>query len=157
MPTAWPLTDQLQTLLLPAMLMLMLMLMTYTDHRWGLSNPGPDTLLVWLEPWAEEFAVPVRSTITMMPRGRPDGHTLGEVEWTSDHLVVWANAQTVEIFIDGVLQDSSSAVIPVPDGLTKEMLNVAFAGQPAARLSGAGSNAIKQVSWWQRLRRRLGL
>jgi hypothetical protein len=29
--------------------------------------------------------------------------------------------------IDGVLQDSGSAVNPVPEGLTKEMLNIVFA------------------------------
>jgi hypothetical protein len=134
----------------------MLALMTDIDNQWGLSNPGPKTLLVWLEPSAEEFDVPVRSTITLNPSGGSQGCTLGEVEWTPYHLVVWASAQTVEVFIDGVLQESGSAVIPIPDGLTKEMLNIVFSGQPAARLAGAGS-LRSRATWWQRISRRLGL
>jgi hypothetical protein len=128
--------------------------MTGVNRLWGLSNPGPDTLLIWLEPWAEEFEVPVRSTVILKASGASEECVAGEVEWTSDHLV-WAVASTVEVFVDGVLQESSSAVIPVPDGLTKGMLNIVFAGQPAARLGGA-PNALERTSWSQRIRRRLG-
>lgn len=86
----------------------------------------------------------------MEPAG---GRELGEVEWTPDNLVVWASAQTVEVFIDGVLQDSGSAMIPIPDGLTKQMLNIVFAGQPAARLAGANVDADERVSLWERIKR----
>lgn len=122
--------------------------MTELDNQWGLSNPGRDELLVWLEPWAEEFVVPARSTVAMRS---PSGCTLGEVEWTADHLIVWANAPTVEVFVDGVLQDSASAAISVPEGLTKGMLNIVFAGQPAARLGGAPANMEERVSLWGRV------
>ena len=133
--------------------------MTDLDHQWSLSNPGPDNLLVWLEPWAEEFEVPVRSTVTLSASSSgSEERSVGEVEWTPDHLVVWASASdTVKVFVDGVLQESGSAVIPVPDDLTKQMLNVIFDDQPAARLGGRTFDAAERVSWWQRARRYLGV
>jgi hypothetical protein len=130
----------------------MLIAMADLDNHWSLSNSGRDELLVWLEPWADEFAVPTRSTVVMRPSS---GHTLGEIEWTPDHLIVWANAPTVEVFIDGVLQHSGSATIPVPEGLTKGMLGIVFAGHPAARLGGAHANVNERVSLWGRLKHRL--
>lgn len=128
------------------------------NNHWSLSNPGPDKLLVWLEPWAEEFEVPVRSTVTLTAStGSADG-PLGEVDWKPDHLVVWASASgTIKVFVDGVLQRSSSAVISIPDGLTKQMLNIIFGDQPAARLGGQEFNATEPLSWWQRARYRLGV
>lgn len=116
--------------------------MTDADHQWGLSNPGPDTLYLWLEPWADEIEAPVRSTITFDPSGGPEDCPLGQVEWTTDHLLVWATAQRVAVFVDGELQHTGSAVIAVPDGLTKGMLGIVFADQPAARLGGAPSDPI---------------
>ncbi|HEV2598593.1 MAG TPA: hypothetical protein VGU00_09570 [Sphingopyxis sp.] len=126
--------------------------MAELDNQWSLSNPRRDELLVWLEPWAEEFVVPTRSTITMRPS---IGRTLGEVEWTPDHLIVWASAPMVEVFIDDMRQDSASAAISVPEGLTKGMLNIVFAGQPAARLGGAPVNMNERVSLWGRIKHRL--
>lgn len=126
----------------------MLGAMIDADDDLSLSNPGPNTLLVWLEPWAEEFVVPARSTVTMRPS---IGCTLGEVEWTKDHLVIWANAKTVEVFIDGIPQKSCSAVIPRPDSMTKEMLNIALSFQPSARLGGAYAHAIIRPSLWERI------
>lgn len=126
--------------------------MAEPDNQWSLSNLGRDELLVWLEPWAEEFVVPARSTIAMRP---PRGRNLGEVEWTPDHLIVWATVPTVEVFVDDVLQDSASAAISVPQGLTKGMLNIVFAGQPAARLGGDPANMDERVSLWGRIKHRL--
>jgi hypothetical protein len=131
----------------------MLIAMAELDNQWSLSNPGRDELLVWLEPWAEEFVVPARSTIAMRPSS---GRTLGEVEWTPDHLIVWASAPTVEVLIDDVLQDSASAAISVPDGLTKGMLKIVFAGRPAARLGGAPANMNERDSLWTRIKHCLG-
>ena len=131
--------------------------MTDADHHWGLSNPGADAVYVWLEPWADEIEVPVRSTITFDPSSGPEDRPLGQVEWTTDHLVVWATAQRVAVSVDGVLQHSGSAVIPVLDGLTKGMLSLVFADQPAARLGGVPSNPIERTSWWHLIRRRLGV
>ncbi|MBB6426706.1 hypothetical protein [Sphingopyxis sp. JAI128] len=130
----------------------MLIAMANLGSQWSLSNPGRDALLVWLEPWAEEFVVPARSTVAMRAAS---GRAVGEIEWTLDHLIVWASAPTVEVFIDGVLQDSGSATIPIPEGLTKGMLNILFAGQPAARLGGAHVNVDERVSLWGCITNRL--
>ncbi|MES2289470.1 MAG: hypothetical protein V4530_07000 [Pseudomonadota bacterium] len=128
--------------------------MTDVDPQFALSNPGPGPLLVWLEPWAEEFEVPVRSTVTLEAPGWSGECALGEMEWTPNHLVVWASARIIKVFIGGTLQDSSSAIIPVPDGLTRKILNIAFEDQPAARLGGAGASALQQASLWERVKRR---
>jgi hypothetical protein len=130
--------------------------MTGVAHRWSLSNPGPGTLSIWLEPWAEELEVPVKSTVAMEWFDASQDGEIGELEWTSDHLVIWADVSTLKVFIDNVLQDTSSAAIPIPAGLTKAMLQIGFAGQPAARLGGAYGGLVKRESWWSRLRRRIG-
>lgn len=128
--------------------------MPNVDRQWGLSNPGPLALFLWLEPWAEEFAVPAGSTIMLMSPGKA-GEPIDDVEWTPDHLVVWANGPTVEVLVDGVQQESGSASVPIPEGLTRKMLNIAFANQPAARLGGMANHDSDRSSWWQRLRARL--
>jgi hypothetical protein len=130
--------------------------MPNADRQWALSNPGPLALLLWLEPWAEEFDVPARSTVMLRSPGEAD-EPIGEVEWTPDHLVIWASGPTVEVLIDGKRQAGGSASIPIPEGLTRKILNIAFAGQPAARLGGATNEGSARISWWQRLRGRLGL
>ncbi|EIZ80660.1 hypothetical protein WSK_0633 [Novosphingobium sp. Rr 2-17] len=131
--------------------------MTKIDYDWGLSNPGPDQLMVWLEPWAEEFVVPVRSTVALKASGRAEAREIGDIEWASDHIVIWASATIVQVFIDDVLQDSASAAISVPEGLSRGMLNILFKGQPSARLGGAASHPKDQPSWRERLWRWLRL
>jgi hypothetical protein len=132
-------------------------LTTHVANDWSLSNPGPNELVVWLEPWAEEFVVPARSTIAVRASGGAEPSEVGEIEWVSDHVVIWATAKIVEVYIDDVLQDTASAIVQLPDGLSRGMLNVMFKGQPAARLGGAASYTVDQPSWWARLRLRLGL
>jgi hypothetical protein len=133
------------------------MLMPVTDValRWSLSNPGPEALAIWLEPWAEELEVPSRSTIEMEWCGGLEGGSLGELEWTPDHLVIWADVSTLKIFIDGVFQDTMSAAIPIPAGLTKVMLTTVFANQPSARLGGARCGVVTRETWWSKVRRRI--
>lgn len=131
--------------------------MTDRGGQWSLSNPGPQTLSVWLEPWADEVVVPIRSTITLTVATGTQDCSIGEVEMTPDHLVVWANAAgMIEARVDGVLQHTGSAIIPVPDGLTKGMLGVVFGGQASARLAGRPSDSPNHTSWWQRIRHRFG-
>ena len=133
----------------------MLTPMTDADRRWSFSNPGPEMLAIWLKPWAEEIEVPVRSTVTMESIGGSEETAPGEIEWTPDHLVVWANVETIRVFVDGVLQDTCSAGISAPEGLTRALLNIAFAGQPAARLGGAYAGLVRpDGSWWAKLKRR---
>lgn len=116
---------------------------------------APDNLLLWIEPWAEEFEVPPRSSISLsMSDGSPDS-MFGEVEWTEGHLVFWASEPgTVRVFVDGALRELLSALVPIPEEMTKRMLNIVFAGQPAARLGGRRFDAAGRTSWWQRVRRR---
>lgn len=131
--------------------------MTDAARSWSLSNPGPDEMLLWLEPWAEEFVIPIGSTITLESLGGSEKDAPGEVEWTPEHLVVWATAQRVQVYIDGERQESGSATISIPDGLTKGMLNILFADYPAARLGGTSVGEAAQTSWWRKLRHRFGL
>lgn len=125
--------------------------MTRTDHEWSLCNPGPDTLLVWLEPWCDEFEVPPGSTITLKTQAGGEGGGVGEIEWGPENLIIWANGPTVAVFVDDVLQDSGSAISPIPNGLTKSMLNTLFANQPQARLGGHPSPVVARKPWWRRL------
>ena len=132
--------------------------MTDRVSHWAVSNAGPERLLVWLEPWAEEFEVPPRSNLTL--RFDPGANEPAEIESTGDRIVVWADAgQTARVYIDDELQQSGSASLPVPTGLdcsTKEFLSLIFAGQPPARLGGEGFEP-QALSWWQRDKRRLRL
>ncbi|GAA4013243.1 hypothetical protein GCM10022280_09290 [Sphingomonas swuensis] len=132
-------------------------MMTDRVCHWGLSNPGPQPLSVWLEPWADEVEVPARSTITLTVTDGLQDCAVGEVEWSPDHLVVWASAPMIEAHVDGDLQHTGSAIIPAPKDLTKAMLGVAFRDQPSARLAGRPFSPSKRSSWWQRARRVLGL
>src|SRR3954468_14447684 len=110
--------------------------MTHHAWHWGLSNVGPDKLLVWLEPWAEEFEVPGGSTIVL--RVTEQESSAVEIESRPDHIVVWASAgQTARVYIDDHIQESASASFPVPGGFagsTRELLSLMFDGQPQARL-----------------------
>jgi len=124
----------------------MLTLMMDADQEWSLSNPGPDAFLVWLEPWCDEFEGPVRSVITLKTSGDL------EIEWTPQNLVVWASGPTVSIFIDDEPQEACADSIPIPDGLTKGMLNILFADQPTACLGGRPSQSIDPISWWCRVK-----
>jgi hypothetical protein len=134
----------------------MLPLMTDVDRHWSLSNPGPDKLQVWLEPWAVEFEVAIGSTIALRASGRPTEGIVEDVEWLDHHLVVWVSGPgTVDVFIDGTLQEP--ALVPIPEGMTKQMLNLVFAGHPAARLGGRAFDVTEGIPRWQRLRLRLGL
>ena len=132
-----------------------------TDAGWhgGVSNAGPDELLVWLEPWAEEFGVAVRSTITLTVSGSSDKEEPIEVESTPDHLVLWASAgQRVRIFIDGIPLETASAQMTVPggNGSTRQFLTTLFAKEPAARLGGRSFVAGLPPSLFERAKRRLG-
>jgi hypothetical protein len=140
--------------------------MSGIDWNWGVSNKGPGPLLVWLEPWAEEFEVPVGSTITMhvsCTGGIEDDEDDDAVsaECTTEHLVVWADAgQIVRVSIDGDLQDTASATIPVPGGFggsTKDLLTLMFGGQPSARLGGVSNEAPPPRSFWKKAKRYLRL
>jgi hypothetical protein len=133
--------------------------MTDIDIDWGVCNPGPRKLFVWLEPWAEEFETPARSTIALRLSGESADNEPCETEVTTDHIVVWVGAgHTALVFIDGNLQDSASAFLAVPEGLggsTRAFLNLVFGSQPSARV--AGRPFEPRLTLWQQVRRLLRL
>jgi hypothetical protein len=60
------------------------------DWQWGISNIGAGKLLIWLEPWAEEFDVESRSTATLRVSNPACNDRCLDVETTNNHIVVWA-------------------------------------------------------------------
>lgn len=112
--------------------------MSEAEHRLQFDNPGPGQLRVWLEPWAEQFDVPAGSSISLTSSDDARKQGAGEVEWAEGRVIVWATASRIEVRIDGILQESASARIVAPAGLTKNILGLLFADQPAARLGGDG-------------------
>ncbi|MGE3692337.1 MAG: hypothetical protein AB7F98_13255 [Novosphingobium sp.] len=120
--------------------------MSEAKNSWSYINTGPEPVLVWLEPWAEEIDVPLGSTILIRSE---NGSALGEVERAEEHFTVWATANKVEVLIDGLLQDTASSKIGVLGGPSKEMLTVMYGGHPEARLGGAPANTRDRFSFWQ--------
>ena len=108
-------------------------------------------LLLWLEPWADEVEVPPRSTVTIAWPAESDPSAPGEFSWTPDHLVLWAAAPTIRVFLDGILQRTASATVPIPAGLTRGMLTVMFENRPEARLAGAPTIGKRHRHWWSAL------
>jgi hypothetical protein len=131
------------------------------DWQWGVSNVGQCKLLIWLEPWAEEFEVPHRSTLTLRIINSSIDSEFPEIQATEDNVVIWAGSgDLIEVSIDQILQDSYSARAPVPEvsGLSsKEFLNIVFSKQPEARLGGRKLPQQAQISVWGRIKRSLGL
>lgn len=128
--------------------------MSNTGQTWSFTNLGPGSVLVWLEPWAEEFVLPAQSIVQLRA---PTGCELGEIEQSDDQITVWATAEIVQVFINGELQESASASIPAPSGLTKQMLGVVFEDQPTARLGGAAPASDTRASWLTWLKSQFGL
>lgn len=118
------------------------------------TNDGAEPMLVWLEPWADELQLPPRSTVRFMAA---NGEGVGELEQAHDQITLWANADIVQVFIDEVLQETASASIAAPAGLTKAMLHTVFHAQPSARLGGRPLSSGPRISLWRKLKRRLGL
>jgi hypothetical protein len=129
------------------------------DWHWGVSNAGQSTVLLWLEPWADEVEVPTGKTATLRIVSAVAHPDPLEIEDTGEHVVIWAaGGDCVEVYLDGVLQHTGSASIPVPDGFgnsTKGLLGIMFDNQPKARLAGQ-QPTTKPPSLWGRLRPLMG-
>jgi hypothetical protein len=125
---------------------------TPLDWHWAMSNAGSTKVLLWLEPWADEVEVPVGGTATLRILNASNQFDSLDVEETGEHVVIWAaDGDCLEVYIDGVLQPTGSASIPVPEGLTKNLLGVVFANQPEAHLAGRRSR-IEAPAFWRRIR-----
>ncbi len=127
--------------------------MSNVGSRWEFENPGPEPVHLWLEPWADEFLLTVGCHVELVA---PNGSDLGEIEQTQDQITLWANAEIVQVYIDGEPQRSASASVPAPRELTKHMLKIVFEAQPSARLGGAAAPSEKRASWWMKIKRRWG-
>jgi hypothetical protein len=129
------------------------------DWNWALSNIGPAPLMLWLEPWADEVAVPGRSTVTLRIENGASGERGLDIDDSGEHLVVWAaGGDRIEVAVDGVVVRTGSAVIAVPDAFgmsPKRLLGVLFDEQPSARLAGRAASVPRPLLW-RRLLRRLG-
>ena len=110
-------------------------------------------MLVWLEPWADELNLPAGSTVQF---NASDGGNVGEIEQTHEQITLWASTDIVQVFIDDILQDTASASIAAPAGLTKAMLHTVFDAQPSARLGGRPRPSTALISIWSKLKRQLG-
>jgi hypothetical protein len=136
---------------------------TDVGWHWGVSNISAGELLLWLEPWAEEYAVSSRSTLTLKIINPNSDAASVDVEDTGARLVVWAKAgETVEICIDGSVQNSEFASVKLsfpetPGKSMKELLDILFSQHPEARLGGQDFVAQQSPSVWQRLKHRLGM
>ena len=125
------------------------------EWHWGISNVGSSDVSLWLEPWADEVTIPGGATVTLRIVNETAQPSSLDVEETDEHVVIWATSgDCVEVYVDGVLQHTGSASIPVPEGLgtpTKTLLGIMFGSQSAARL--AGGHSINQTpSLWRRIR-----
>jgi hypothetical protein len=127
--------------------------MSNVGCRWEFENPGPEPVLIWLEPWADEFLLTAGCRVELVAL---DGCNLGEIEQSQHQITLWANAEFVQVYIDSELQRSTSAIVPAPRELTKEMLQIVFESQPSARLGGAAGALEKHVSWWTKMKARCG-
>lgn len=117
------------------------------------TNDGTEPILVWLEPWADEVHLPAQSTVRFVA---PNGVDVGDLEQAPDQITLWAKADIVQVFIDDVLQETASASIAAPAGLTKAMLHTVFKDQRSARLGGRPLPSRPHISVWNRLKRRMG-
>ena len=124
-------------------------------RSWAMSNAQPADLFVWLEPWAEEFCVPSKSSILFDIDDSTARAELPEIELTDDHVVFWANfGSLVRVKIDDILQDSASAKIIFPDipNLSpKDFLNLVFPEDSAARVGGRTPATSPSRSTWRKL------
>lgn len=68
--------------------------MIRANPQWSFSNFGPSPILLWLEPWADEIEIPSGATVTVDSTGGSGCCPPGEIEWTDDHMVLWATART---------------------------------------------------------------
>ena len=122
---------------------------------WAVSNAQPDDLLVWLEPWAEEFRVPSGSSVLFEIDSDAERTEVPELEVTDDHIVYWANGgELIRVSIDGIFQNSASAQVVSPEfpNLSpKEFLSLALPTHSTARLGGRPPAASPDEPIWRKL------
>ena len=106
-----------------------------------LCNALPRPLLLWFEPWAQEFELPARARLSLRcsaPAGSDPTPRLEAVD--DDMLTIWgASGSRIAVFIDDVDQDSFTGNCEAPDLgplSSKEFVNLVFRAAPEARPGG---------------------
>ncbi len=114
---------------------------TFTFH-----NQRPIDLLLWLEPWAEEFSVPPGSKLELVVKGNVENEADAPFELWDTHLTFYARADTlVQVLIDGRKLPSASSDVPFPGGSvhleTRTIVEEVFGDFPETRPGGVGALA----------------
>jgi RimJ/RimL family protein N-acetyltransferase len=109
---------------------------TFTVH-----NSRSTDLLLWLEPWCEEFRVPAGRRLDLVLEGRFARPLDAPFELNETHLAFFApGGSRVRVLIDGELQPSGSSQAAVPSTGkigTRALTGVLFSDYPEGRLAGA--------------------
>ncbi len=109
-----------------------------------ISNTGAEPLRVWLEPWAEEVAIPPGGTFRFHGVGEEPGEI--EVEQRDQGFFIlysWPSSRLTIYHEDKVVwEDFGVAVPPVPEGMTmSSFAKMLFHSQESPQQS-------KPKPWW---------
>ena len=63
-------------------------------------NGGPSAMVVWVEPWCDEIAVPAGSSLTIISHGEQLEHA-PTIERTEAGLTFWPEGETYTAELDG--------------------------------------------------------
>lgn len=87
--------------------------MVELSFKYSFRNNSSETLILIVEPWAEEFSVPNGSTVSISILYTDIGPL--ETEIIPGYLIVWAwQGCRAKVFLDGAEQMRPSLFIPVP-------------------------------------------
>lgn len=92
--------------------------MSHTDHviEVGLCNAGAKNIVVWLEPWCDEFVLPAHAELSLRAEGEPGTGVEPLIEAAEHGLTIYGVGNSrLRAFVDGVEQDTASAIITAPD------------------------------------------
>ena len=116
--------------------------MAEEGSTYSFQNDLSSPMLLWLEPWAEEFTIPPQTRLDLVVAGDRAELRQAEFEFSDTHLVFYAPAGSlVRVIIGGEEQRSGSSeiAVPVTEGFsTRGLMQTMFGAFPEAHLGGAG-------------------
>lgn len=116
-----------------------------SDRTFTFHNSRGNDLRLWLEPWAEEVAVPPGSRVDLVLEGDGEAEAAdaeAPFEVSEEYLALFApGGALVHVFIDGVEQDTLTTQIRPPRAPigTRATMQALFGWVPEARLGGTPS------------------
>ena len=132
--------------------------MSHTDHviEVGLCNAGAKNIVVWLEPWCDEFVLPAHAELLLRVEQEAGKGIEPLIEATEFGLTIYgAGGTRLRASVDGVEQDTASAVILLPDfgpmG-AQGFVNLVFGNFPETRPHGRP--APTKFGWLKRIFRK---